>query len=101
MNFPCPNVVECECTNFPIQNLSAEGPDAPTFIAWKNVYNPPKLKGQQSTNPYDYGWWWCHVYWASTISQKDAEKMARIQGLNCWPPGAVGNDEIEITVECP
>lgn len=71
---------ECDCTEGPFENLSAEAPDPPIFLP----------QGPRIPNDPGVGPWWtysCHVKFVSFISQEDAEQQATNANLECdWNP---------------
>lgn len=74
---PCNNLLrDCDCLNLPISNLSAEGPDLPTFFAIPTIPTPPPI-GWIWTSPF------CHGWCTSTISQEDANECANRQQVDC------------------
>lgn len=101
--FPCPTGIDCECTNYPVSNISAEGPDRapgvpsdrPTFVCNWQHFRPPPL----SPGPADP--MWCFRIADSFVSNTAACVDARYQAILCLPPfQLVGNDEITVTVAC-
>lgn len=74
---PCINKLsDCDCLGLPISNLTAEGPDLPTFFAIPTIPTPPPI-GWTWTSPYCFGW--C----VSTVSQEDANECANRQQVDC------------------
>lgn len=85
---PCPNVLDCECVDFPIRNFTAEGPEPP-FIGVV-VPRPRPPLNQRWTSAA------CKSFCLSEISQADADDCARRNAQQCvFPPCVPPN------VNCP
>ena len=103
MNIPCPVKLDCPCTNFPIENYSAEDPD---FVRWcatafaaPNVplgYNPDCGEGALTA---------AYAKCCSTVSYADAllcAQQAALAGVvdtwrteNCEPvPRFCNSDQV-------
>lgn len=77
MNQPCANQLkDCDCSDSPVSNLTAEGPDFPQFIAFPNIPFPPPI-GAVFSSPFCNGW--C----ISDVSQQDAQDCANRQQVDC------------------
>lgn len=74
---PCPNKIDCEGTDFPVTNYSAEGPD---------IF-PPYVSVIWPTDWWKFG---CLSMCYSTDSQADADLCALAQQALC-PPTTSGN----------
>lgn len=104
--FPCATGIDCECTNYPVSNVSAEGPerafgdpsDRPTFVCnWQHFLLPPLSPGPPPANS------WCFKIGTSFISIESACVDAKRDAIICVNDNKplVGNDEMSITVPCP
>lgn len=76
----CDQLINCECTNFPVSNYSSEDPDHQIFIGlafdWGGAQDPP-LGGSWNGR-------YCTGVCVSTISQEDADLCAaRMNVLLC------------------
>lgn len=78
MNVPCPNVIDCPGSDFPVSNFSSEAPDRELFVGinWGWGWNLPPL-----------GSFWSHsnclTFCESSISQEDADLCAARENLLC------------------
>lgn len=75
---PCPNTVPCfPCPDdTPVLNLSAEAPDAPTYVSNIVIEDPPPIGTTWSATG-------CLGTCISTVSLADAEECARLQADLC------------------
>lgn len=75
---PCNNIQNSclPCLESPIENLSAELPDPPTFLSVFDYPGPPPL-GNLFATPGCLSW--CF----STVSQQDADDCSRNSAINC------------------
>jgi hypothetical protein len=73
--FPCPQVIrDCECTDDPVSNYSAEKPDQPVFFGNANV---------PADGPLGFTSPGCQSICESVISQEDADLCAQRQAVEC------------------
>lgn len=73
---PCPNVVQCECLDFPIRNFTQEAGEPPFFCIVHLAPVPPL--GENVSN--------CVVVRDSDVSQDDACDHAYRAAQDCRPP---------------
>lgn len=75
---PCPNVLDCECVDFPIRNFTAEGPEPP-FIGVVVVRPRPRLNEEWESAA-------CKSFCLSDVSQQDADDCALRNAQFCVTP---------------
>lgn len=87
---PCPNVIGCPGTDYPISNFSSEAPDVLIFygLQWPGGGGQGVAGGDPGTNPPPNSNWTsqgCFGIVSSTISQADADLQASAAALTCQP----------------
>ena len=78
LSIPCPQVIDCPCSDDPISNYSSETPDQPVFFG--HYYQPPTA-----------GTWFapgCLGVCESFVSQQAADECAARQAIECSFDGA-------------
>lgn len=101
MSQSCRNEVnDClPCNDSPVENLSAEQPDLPTYLGIIHIPIDPPLPGRFSKLG-------CFAWAFSNISQEDAEALAALQDPECIPDddddddGGGGEPEPDLYFPC-
>ncbi len=82
LSIPCPQVIDCPCSDDPISNYSSEEPDQPVFFGH---YNQPPTAGT----------WFapgCYAECTSLVSQQAADECAARQAIECSFDGTPDGD---------
>lgn len=101
MNIPCPVRIDCPGVDEPILNDSSESPDVLYWSSyqWTVPPRPICLFCEQSFTQVD-----CFGVVHSSVSQADADLMAKAASVNCNKDEnekSCGNEEQTATVTCP
>lgn len=96
--WPCPEKIDCPCSDNPLGNFSSESPDPFTHFSRQFPINDPPLNG----DPNVFVAVNCGASCTSPVSQFDADACALRLATQCEkPPPLVGNQALSCQADCP